>query len=165
VAGRKHGRKREREHRVHAPRPAAKVDMAINKEIMACKGVQDLCSVIQNRVIEFNHLNLGLRTWLRPFASSCRPCATVLPAALWINRCRRSRSALRNIGDFGPRELANTLHVMAKAHYTPTNPLVLGAGGAGGGAGGHVQHAERGKHAVGVCEAGGCWSWRGGRRR
>jgi len=56
---------------------------------------------------------------------------------------------------------------MAKAHYTPTNPLVLeaGAGGAGGGAGGHVQRAERGKHAVGVCEAGGCWSWRGGRRR
>jgi hypothetical protein len=42
-----------------APRPAAKVNMAINKEIMACKGVQDLCSVIQNRVIEFNHVNLA----------------------------------------------------------------------------------------------------------
>ena len=34
------------------------VNFAINKEIMACDDVQDLCSVIQNRVAEFNYVNV-----------------------------------------------------------------------------------------------------------
>jgi len=36
-------------------------------------------------------------------------------------------AALLTIDVFGPQELANTLHAMAKAHCTPTNPLVLEA--------------------------------------
>jgi len=36
------------------------VNIAINKEITACKGVLDLCSVIQNSVIEFNHVNVAM---------------------------------------------------------------------------------------------------------
>jgi hypothetical protein len=42
-----------------APRPAAMVNIAINKDFTACKDVQDLCSLIQNRVIEFNHVNVA----------------------------------------------------------------------------------------------------------
>ena len=35
-------------------------------------------------------------------------------------------AVLRTINVFGTQELANIMHAMAKAHYTPTNPLVLG---------------------------------------
>jgi hypothetical protein len=75
-------------------------------------------------------------------------------------------SSLNNIGDFGPKELASTLHSMAKTRYNPTNRLHEalegragarggideGAGGAGGSAGGHVKRAESVQHAVGVCD-------------
>ena len=36
-------------------------------------------------------------------------------------------SALHNIEHFESQQVANTLHAMAKARYTPTNPLVIGA--------------------------------------
>ena len=106
-----------------APRPAEKVNIAINKEIMACNDVQDLCSVIQNRVIEFNHVNVATafrKLLLTPRHDAARGTVDQALRAL-------EESALRNIGDFGPQPLANTLHAMAKARYTPTNPLVLEA--------------------------------------
>jgi hypothetical protein len=37
------------------------------------------------------------------------------------------QAALRTINVFGAREIANTMHAMAKAHYTPAAPLVLEA--------------------------------------
>ena len=108
-----------------ALRPAAKVNIAINKEITACKDVQDLCSLIQNRVIEFNHVNVATafrKLLLTPRHGVARGTVDQGLRAL-------EESALHNIGDFGPQALANTLHAMAKAkaHYTPTNPLVLEA--------------------------------------
>jgi hypothetical protein len=108
-----------------ARRPAAKVNIAINKEITACKDVQDLCSLIQNRVIEFNHVNVATafrKLLLTPRHGVARGTVDQGLRAL-------EESALHNIGDFGPQALANTLHAMAmaKAHYTPTNILVLEA--------------------------------------
>jgi hypothetical protein len=40
-------------------------------------------------------------------------------------RGRRREKERNNVS--GAREIANTMHAMAKAHYTPTNPLVLEA--------------------------------------
>jgi len=39
-----------------APRPAERVNIAINKHIMTCEDVGDLCSLIQNRVAELNNV-------------------------------------------------------------------------------------------------------------
>ena len=108
-----------------APRPAAKVNIAINKEITACTDAKDTCSVIHNHVAEFNHVNLAtaFRQLLRtPRHGVARGTVDQALRAL-------EESALHNIENFGPQELANALHAMAKAkaHYTPTNPLVLEA--------------------------------------
>ena len=101
-----------------APRPAAKVNIAINKQITACKDVQDLCSVIHNQPRSLAFLQL-LRTPRHDVA-----CGTVDQALRALEE-----SALHNIEDFGPQELTNTLHAMAKAkaHYSPTKPLVIEA--------------------------------------
>jgi hypothetical protein len=101
------------------------VNIAINKDFTACKDVQDLCSLIQNRVIEFNHVNVATafrKLLLTPRDGVSRGTVDQGLRAL-------EESALHNIKDFGPQALANTLHAMAKAkaHYTPTNPLVLEA--------------------------------------
>jgi hypothetical protein len=92
---------------------------------MACNDVQDLCSVIQNRVAEFNHVNGATafrKLLLTPRHGVARGTVDQALRAL-------EESTLHNIGDFNPQTLANTLHAnaKAKAHYTPTNPLVLEA--------------------------------------
>ena len=106
-----------------APRPTAKVWIAINKQITACKDVKDLCSVIQNRVTEFNHVNFA--------TAFCKLLQTPRHgvAGGTVDQALRSleESALHNIEDFGPQELANTLHAMAKRNYIPTNSRVIEA--------------------------------------
>jgi hypothetical protein len=62
-------------------------------------------------------------------------------------------AALRTINVFGA-QLTNTMHAMAKALYTPTNPLVLEALELQAGTFMTQERAERGKHAVGVCDDG-----------
>jgi hypothetical protein len=109
----------------HARGRSVKVNIAINKEIMACNDVQDLCSVIQNRVAEFNHVN-GATAFRKLLLTPRHGVARGT-----VDRALRAleESTLHNIGDFDQQTLASTLHAMAKAkaHYTPTNPLVLEA--------------------------------------
>ena len=105
------------------PRPAARVNIAINKQIMACEDVGDLCSLIQARVAEFDHVNVATAF-----------CTLLQTRHHGVARGAKEQalrslegSALQTIEDFDPQGLANTLHAMAKARYTPTNPLVLEA--------------------------------------
>ncbi len=44
---------------------AKRVNIVINKQITACKDVEDLCSLIQNRVAEFNHVATAFRKLLQ----------------------------------------------------------------------------------------------------
>jgi hypothetical protein len=72
---------------------------------------------------EFNHVNVStaFRKLLQsrrdrvPSRDVERELQTIEEEALWT------------INVFRAQELTNTMHVMAKAHYTPTNPLVLEA--------------------------------------
>ena len=104
ASGRKGGREGGREG--GGREGAVKVNIAINKEIMACNDVQDLCSVIQNRVAEFNHVNGATafrKLLLTPRHGVARGTVDQTLRAL-------EESTLHNIGDFDQQALANTLH-------------------------------------------------------
>ena len=90
---------------------------------MGARGASQLCTLITACVAEFNHVNVStaLRKLLQDHNNG--------GLSEVVQRALRSleESALHNIEDFESQTLANTLHAMAKARYTPTNPLVIGA--------------------------------------
>ena len=104
----------------------SKRNVEINKQITVCQDSRDLCALIDAHAAEFNPVNVAtafrrlLQMWRGGRGARARGVVERSLQAL-------EEAALRTINVFGARELANTMHAMAKAHYTPTNPLVLEA--------------------------------------
>jgi len=87
----------------------------LNAQILS-SGTETLCDIIKTRAADFNHVNV----------------ATALRKALEAPRHRVPRdimgileeSALRNMKNFEPRNIANSLHTMAKRKYRPQDRLL-----------------------------------------
>ncbi len=97
-------------------------NIEINKQITVCE-TRDLCVLINENAAEFNQVNVAMA--FRKLLQSRRdgvPSKDVEQALLELEE-----TVLLTINVFKPQQLGNTMHVMAKAHYTPTNPLVLEA--------------------------------------
>jgi len=159
----------------HKPaNPGGEGNNEINKRILAAEPHQlytlivarkaefdHICELIEAHAEEFDAVNVA--TAFRKLLQSRRdgvPRGVVERALQALEEC-----ALMKIENFQPKQLATTLHAMAKGRYHPSNSRVLEAleqqatatastfiaQDVGGGDGGHVQRAERGKPAVGVC--------------
>jgi len=86
-----------------------KRNIDINKQIMRAQGVSELCTLIETRVAEFNHVNVStaFRTLLQaPRDGGPRGVVERALQAL-------EAAALRTIDAFGAQHVSNTLHIMA----------------------------------------------------
>ena len=94
----------------------------INQQIMAAQPHQ-LCTLIAARKAEFDHVHMA--TAFRKLLQSRRDGVPhrVVERALQA----LEESALEKIEDFQSKQLATTLHAMAKDRYHPSNPRVLEA--------------------------------------
>jgi hypothetical protein len=87
----------------------------LNKHILS-SDTETLCDIIKTRAADFNHVNV----------------ATALRKALEAPRHRVPRdimgileeSYLRNMQNFEPRNLSNSVHTMAKKKYRPQDRLL-----------------------------------------
>jgi len=87
---------------------------------MAFKGAGELCTCIEAKAADFNYVNVT--TAFRQLLKMARQ-AGVRQSALQV----LEDVMMRKMGDFGPREVASTLHIMAKARYRPKNRALLPA--------------------------------------
>jgi hypothetical protein len=80
---------------------------------MGARGASELCILIEVRVAEFNHVNVStaFRTLMQG-RHDCGPREVVERALQALEA-----AVLRTIDAFGAREVANTLHIMAKSRY------------------------------------------------
>jgi hypothetical protein len=93
----------------------------INKQIMRAQGASKLCTLIEARAAEFNHVNAV--TAFRALLQSRRdgePRGVVERALQTLEA-----AALRTIETFWAREVANTLHIIAKTRYRPWDRALI----------------------------------------
>jgi hypothetical protein len=82
---------------------------------MGARSASELCTLIEARLAEFNHLNVS--TAFRTLLQSRRDSGPrgVVERALQALEA----AALRTIDAFGAQHVSNTLHIMAKRRYRP----------------------------------------------
>jgi len=99
--------------------PDLKRHIDINKQIMRAQGASELCTLIETRVAEFNHVNVS--TAFRTLLQGRRNGGPrgVVERALQALKA----AALRTIDAFGAQNVSNTLHIMAKSRYRPGTGL------------------------------------------
>ena len=115
-----------------------RINVEINKQIIRdesfgqrnvppldAAGLRALCTLIETRVGEFNHVNVATAFRKLLPLQDRRDGASRGE----VEQALRSLelSALQNIEDFGSREIANTLHAMAKSRYRLSDRSVLAA--------------------------------------
>ena len=90
----------------------SRINIEINKQIMR-DGVRALCTLIETRVGEFNHVNVATAFRKLLPLQDRRDGASRGE----VEQALRSLelSALQNIEDFGSQQIANTLHAMANS--------------------------------------------------
>ena len=95
----------------------------INRRITGCECPRDLCELIEARLAEFNHVNCATA-----FKNVLESRRDGVPRGV-VERALQAleESALQNMDAFEPRQLASTLHAMAKFRYRPFNPRFLEA--------------------------------------
>ena len=100
------------------------INVEINKQITR-DGVRALCTLIETRVGEFNHVNVATAFRKLLPLQDRRDGASRGE----VEQALRSLelSALQNIEDFGSQQIANTLHAMAKSRYRLSDRSVLAA--------------------------------------
>ena len=101
--------------------PNLKRNIAIYKQIMRAQGASELCTLIETRVAEFNHVNVS--TAFRTLLQSRRDGGPrgVVERALQALEA----AALRTIDAFGAQHVSNTLHIMAKSRYRPWDRTLI----------------------------------------
>ena len=109
--GRKDGGREAHGEKIRVP----KLNIDINKQIMRARGASELCTLIETRVAEFNHVNVS--TAFRTLLQSRRDGGPrgVVERALQALEA----AALRTIDAFGAQHVSNTLHIMAESRYRP----------------------------------------------
>ena len=96
-------------------------NIQLNKEISGCGSTSRLCGLITKHAGEFNHVNVATAFRKLLLASRSGMPRGVVEDALQALEQR----ALETMEDFGAREIANTLHSMAKARYRPAYAALL----------------------------------------
>ena len=108
-----------KEYNIHMQKPS-KQCIEMNKQIMRIIDTRELCDFISTHAAEFNHVNVATA-----FRQVLKKPRGIPPKALAQALQTLEESALQNMKDFGARQIANTLHIMAKQRYTVTGPLLL----------------------------------------
>ena len=88
---------------------------------MRISDTRELCDFVSTHAAEFDHVNVA--TAFRQVLK--KPFRGLPPKALAQALQTLEESALQKMQDFGAREIANTLHIMAKQRYKATGPLLL----------------------------------------
>jgi hypothetical protein len=116
---RKRGLDKDRQY-AQKQRTSKQFSIELNKQIMKIIDTRELCSFNSTRAAELNHVNVATasRKILQKPRSGFQQAVERALQAL-------EESALQNMEDFGPQEIANTAHIMAKQRYEPTEPLRL----------------------------------------
>ncbi|MGB1608004.1 MAG: hypothetical protein ACPIOQ_85535, partial [Promethearchaeia archaeon] len=96
-------------------------NIQLNKEISGCGSTSRLCGLITKHAGEFNHVNVATAFRKLLLASRSGMPRGVVEDALQALEQR----ALQTMEDFGARQIANTLHSMAKARYRPAYAALL----------------------------------------
>ena len=88
---------------------------------MGAQGASELCTLIETRVAEFNHVNVS--TAFRTLLQGRRDGGPrgVVERALQALKA----AALRTIETFGAQGVSNTLHIMAKSRYRPWDRTLI----------------------------------------
>jgi hypothetical protein len=88
---------------------------------MRAQGASELCTLIETRVAEFNHviLSTAFRTLLQGRRDG-GPRGVVERALQALEA-----AALRTIDAFGAQHVSNTLHIMAKSRYRPWDRTLI----------------------------------------
>ena len=104
---------------------AGRAHIELNQQItrLGCAG--ELCRLIEARSAEFNHVNVS--TAFRKLLSAGR--AGVHPTARSTALHKLEECAMSKMADFGSRDIANTLHIVAKTRHRPTNQEFLARNG------------------------------------
>ena len=107
-------------------RPAGNVQSKLNQEIMqeimAFKSAGELCACIEAKATDFNYV--AVATAFRQLLKMARQ-AGVRPITQQSALQVLEDVMMRKMGDFGPLQVASTLHIMAKARYRPYNRALL----------------------------------------
>ena len=99
----------------------SEANIQLNKDISGCGSTSRLCGLITKHAGEFNHVNVATAFRKLLLASRSGMPRGVVEDALQALEQR----ALQTMEDFGARQIANTLHSMAKARYRPTRAVLL----------------------------------------
>ena len=104
---------------------ASRANIELNQQITRLGSAGELCELIEARSAEFDHVNLS--TAFRKLLSAGR--AGVHPTARSTALHKLEECAMSKMADFGSREIANTLHIVAKTRHRPTNHEFLARNG------------------------------------
>ena len=102
-------------------RPSKQFNIELNKQLMRISDTRELCHFVSTHASEFDPVNVATsfrQVLKKPFRGL--PPKALAQALQTLDEC-----ALHNMQDFGAREIANTLHIMAKQRYKATGPLLL----------------------------------------
>ena len=95
--------------------------MELNKQIVRSGATRELCTLIEERVAEFNHINIS--TAFRKLLQASR---AGMPRGVVEHSLEAlEQRALQTMEDFEPQGIANTLHIMAKKRYRPVSAALL----------------------------------------
>jgi uncharacterized protein with PIN domain len=104
-----------------ARRGGIRKHIELNKRISACTAAGELCTLIAAHGTDFNHVNVA--TAMRKVLQAPQtgvPKATVRKALQTLEE-----AALKTIEEFGPQEISNTLHIIAKKRHVPANESLI----------------------------------------
>ena len=104
-----------------ARRGGIRKHIELNKRISACTAAGELCTLIAAHGTDFNHVNVA--TAMRKVLQAPQtgvPKATVRKALQTLEE-----AALKTIDEFGPQEISNTLHIIAKKRHVPANESLI----------------------------------------
>ena len=104
---------------------ASRAHIELNQQITRLGSAGELCRLIEARSAEFNHVNVS--TAFRKLLSAGR--AGVHPTARSTALHKLEECAMSKMADFGSRDIANTLHIVAKTRHRPTNQEFLARNG------------------------------------
>ena len=85
---------------------------------MRISDTTELCGFVSTHAAEFNHVNVA--TAFRQVLKKGIP-----PKSLAQVLQTLEESAMQKMQDFGAKQIASTLHIMAKQRYKATGPLLL----------------------------------------
>ena len=117
------GRDGHREHAWRRRSGSARHCISFNKQIIQSGATSEVCSLIDQHVAEFNHVNVS--TAFRKLLQA--PRAGMPRGVVEHSLETLEQRALQTMEDFGPQAIANTLHMTAKKRYRPKNAALLPA--------------------------------------